>query len=73
MAVDPETGEPASPRRLFAGVFVGDPGGNVPAYDVSVNGDRFLMLRPDASASALSVVDHWQSAVFTDQASEMEP
>ena len=73
VAVDPETGEPAAPRRLFAGVFVSDPGGNVPAYDVSVNGDRFLMLRPDAAPSALSVVDHWQSAVFTDQPSEMEP
>ena len=73
VAVDPETGEPASPRRLFAGVFVSDPGGNVPAYDVGVDGTRFLMLRPDAPASALSVVDHWQSAVFTDQPSEMEP
>ena len=73
VAVDPETGELESPRRLFAGVFVSDPGGNVPAYDVGVNGDRFLMLRPDASASAFYVVDHWQSAVFTDQSAEMEP
>lgn len=73
VAVDPVTGELESPRRLFAGVFVSDPGGNVPAYDVGVSGDRFLMLRPDASASALSVVDHWQSAVFADKSAEMEP
>ena len=66
VAVDPETGEHSSPSRLFAGVLVSDPGGNVPAYDVSGDGARFLMLRPDAHASALSVVDHWQSAVFTD-------
>ena len=73
VTVDAETGEPSSTRRLFAGAFVRDPGGNVPAYDVSVDGSRFLMLRPDASAGALSVVDHWQSAVFTDQPSDVEP
>ena len=73
VTIDAETGEASSPRRLFAGVFVSDPGGNVPAYDVSVDGTQFLMLRPETPASALSVVDHWQSAVFTDPQSEMEP
>ena len=73
VAIDSETGEAEPPRRLFAGVFVSDPGGNVPAYDVSVDGGRFLMLRPDTPASALSVVDHWQLAVFTDPPSEREP
>jgi len=73
VAVDAETGRFASPRHLFTGVFVSDPGGNIPAYDVSVDGTRFLMLRPDSHASALSVVDHWLTAVFTETALEMEP
>ena len=70
VAVNAESGELSSPRRLFAGVFVSDPGGNVPAYDVSIDGARFLMLRPNTRATALSVVDRWQSAVFTDQTPE---
>ena len=65
VAVDPKTGGSSSPRRQFAGVFVSDPGGNVPAYDVSIDGARFLMLRPDTRARSLFVVDHWQSSVFT--------
>jgi hypothetical protein len=31
------------------------------------------MLRPGAAKSTLSVVDHWQSDIFTDQPSEMDP
>jgi len=73
VAIDSETGTAEPPRRLFAGVFVSDPGGNVPAYDVSLNGNRFLMLQPDTPASGLSVVDHWQSAVFTDPPAERKP
>jgi Tol biopolymer transport system component len=74
VAVDPKTGESSSSRRQFSGVFVTDPGGNVPAYDVSIDGTRFLMLRPDTRARSLFVVDHWQSSVFTgDQPSETEP
>ena len=67
VAVNPETGALSTPRRLFAGLFLRDPGGNLPAYDVSVDGSRFLMLRPDTEARPLSVVDNWQTAVFDPQ------
>lgn len=64
VTVNAETGELSAAHRLFAGRFERDPNGNVPAYDVSVDGSRFLMLRPETDPPALSVVDHWQSAVF---------
>ena len=66
VAVDRDTGVPTLAKHLFAGLFVNDPGGNVPSYDVSEDGSRFLMLRPISTVNRLSVVDHWQAVVFVE-------
>jgi Tol biopolymer transport system component len=66
VTIDGDTGRFGTPDRLFAGTFVIDPGGNVPFYDVSADGTRFLMLRSVTRTSDLTVVSGWQSVVFPD-------
>lgn len=63
MMVVPVTGQPGSPtgvpRVLFTGQFVST---DIPNYDVSRKGERFLMLRrveDDIVSQALRIVDNW--------------
>ena len=61
VAIDRETGDVGAPNRLFSGVFVRDPDGNVASYDVAPDGTRFLMLRPSTRTADLRVISHWKS------------
>jgi hypothetical protein len=66
MAVDIETKEgfrASSPKLLFEGQYLGGPVGIQPGigYDVSPDGRRFLMIKPDSEPNAvqLQVVENW--------------
>ena len=50
-----------TPVRLFRGnYFLGGANSIGRTYDVSPDGRRFLMIKPDAaSATAIAVVQHW--------------
>ena len=61
VSVDTDTGQVGQPRRLFAGIFVRDPGGNVASYDTALDGKRFLMLRPSTRPAALRVISNFES------------
>jgi eukaryotic-like serine/threonine-protein kinase len=52
-----------SPQRLFERPFVLDPGGNLPNYDLSPDGRRFVMLQSTEHPSELRVVLNWLTDV----------
>jgi hypothetical protein len=54
---------PGSPQRLFERQYVLDPGGNLPDYDVSPDGQRFVMLQSTDHPSELRVVVNWPTEV----------
>ncbi len=62
MAVDITT-EPTfragNPRLLFEGLYQGGIGGNRAFYDVTPDGQRFLMLQAAAGATQINVVENW--------------
>ena len=47
------------PRRLFGGPYAGE--GRDPAFDVTADGSRFLMIKTDpvATLQRLTLVQHW--------------
>jgi serine/threonine protein kinase/Tol biopolymer transport system component len=66
MAVDIETKEgfrAGTPKVLFEGQYLGGPAGIQPGigYDVSPDGKRFLMIKPEGelNAAQLQVVENW--------------
>jgi serine/threonine-protein kinase len=52
-----------SAQRLFERQYVLDPGGNMPNYDVSPDGQRFVMLQSTDHPSELRVVLNWLTDV----------
>ncbi len=52
------------PEHLFDGVYLGDPLGNLPAYDTDPDGERFLMLAPAGRTPLVHLLTDWQSTVF---------
>ena len=54
----------AEPEHLFDGVQVGDPLGNLPAYDVAPDGERLLMLELAGRARVVHLLTGWQATVF---------
>jgi Tol biopolymer transport system component len=56
--VVPFDGQPQRARRLFHGVFQLDPIG-IANYDVTLDGKRFVMVKPAERASHLVVVVNW--------------
>jgi hypothetical protein len=62
MAVSVSTGTVptlADPQVLFEQPFAFGSGITIPNYDVSADGQRFLMIKEDANASRLNVVLNW--------------
>ena len=66
MAVDVTTQPTFSaggPKIVFEGQYVSDPGGGRPNYDVSRDGQRFLMMKSSklqgASLTQINVVQNW--------------
>ena len=62
MVVSVDTGaglRPGKPRRLFAGPYRGE--SQEPAFDVSPDGRRFLMIKSDDAATLrqINVVQNW--------------
>ena len=58
-------GQPgAEPEHLFDGAYLGDPLGNLPAYDAAPDGERFLMLEPAGRADVVHLLAGWQATVF---------
>ena len=58
-------GQPgAEPEQLFDGAYIGDPLGNLPAYDAAPDGERFLMLEPAGRADVVHLLTGWQATVF---------
>ena len=53
-----------APEHLFDGAYLGDPLGNLPAYDTAPDGERFLMLEPAGRAPLVHLLTGWQSTVF---------
>ena len=54
---DTSSGEPGAPRMLFEGEYEADIWTN---YDISPDGDKFLMILPDANAPhELRVILNW--------------
>lgn len=52
------------PEHLFDGAYLGDPLGNLPAYDTAPDGERFLMLEAAGRAPLVHLLTGWQSTVF---------
>ena len=64
VAID-ASGQPgAEPEHLFDGTYLGDPLGNLPAYDAAPDGERFLMLEPAGRVGAVHLFTGWQATVF---------
>jgi serine/threonine-protein kinase len=62
VAIDPATGAVGSPRVLFSGPYVDNPGWTRPrSYDVTADGLRFLMTRtpPDPPRPRILLVLNW--------------
>ena len=55
---------PGAPEHLFDGAYLGDPLGNLPAYDTAPDGERFLMLEPAGRTPRVHLLTGWQSTVF---------
>ena len=51
------------PQRLFERQYMLDPGGNLPNYDVSSDGRRFVMLQSAERPIELRVVLNWLTRV----------
>ena len=45
-------------------MLLGDPLGNLPAYDVAPDGERFLMLELASRADIIHLLTGWRTAVF---------
>lgn len=66
LAVDVRTSatafEPGRPELLFEGTFAREPQGNT-NYDVSADGEHFLMVQPDEATrmQEIVVVQNWLS------------
>lgn len=60
--VDQQAGRFGVPHALFE-THPGEPGGSPVLYDVSADGQRFLMVRPrpGASAAVTTVIVNWPS------------
>jgi serine/threonine-protein kinase len=62
VSVDPSSGTVGKPAQLFSGRYVSETEWSVPrSYDVTADGERFLMLRlpPGGSRSRVNVVTNW--------------
>jgi serine/threonine-protein kinase len=61
VAVDPASGTVGKPTLLFSGQYVSMTDWSVPrSYDVTADGERFLMLRlPPGGRSRVNVVTNW--------------
>jgi Tol biopolymer transport system component len=59
VAIDPESGEPRRPQTLFTGTFA--VAGDARSYDVSSDGQRFLLVKipADAVPRTVNVVLNW--------------
>ena len=64
VAIDPGGRPRAEPEHLFDGVLLSDPLGNLPAYDVAPDGERFLMLELASRADIIHLLTGWRTAVF---------
>ena len=64
VAIDAGGRPRAEPEHLFDGVLLGDPLGNLPAYDVAPDGERFLMLELASRADVIHLLTGWRTAVF---------
>ena len=64
VTIDQGTGTATRATRLFDDLSVTDPDGNLPAYDVSADGSRLLMLRPAANVGVLHLLRNWASIVW---------
>jgi hypothetical protein len=57
VGIDPETGASSPPRVLFSGPYLDNPGWTRPrSYDVTPDGERFLMARLPAERPRPRVV-----------------
>ncbi len=50
----------SAPRHLFDGAFVADASAVLPAYDVDLDGSRFVMLQPAGRVETLHVLTGWR-------------
>ena len=66
--IDAGGAPPTEPEHLFDGGHLGDPLGNLPAYDVSPDGERFLMLEPAGRAPIVHLLTGWRTTVFPPEA-----
>ena len=64
VAIDLEGRPRSGPEHLFDGVYLGDPPGNLPAYDVAPGGERFLMLEPAGQVDIMHLLAGWQTTTF---------
>jgi hypothetical protein len=51
----------ASPRQLFERQYAYGAGITIANYDVTADGERFVMVKDESSAGRLNVVLNWQS------------
>ncbi len=61
VSVDPETGELGRPQTLFEGAYESSPDGTSRNYDVTADGERFLMVKrpPDRAPRQIVVVTNF--------------
>ena len=53
-----EKGAPGEPRLVFEGHFERDPGSNLAAYDIDLQG-RFVMLKSAIKPREVRIVQNW--------------
>jgi hypothetical protein len=49
----------SSPEKLFDGRYAYGAGVTIPNFDVSRDGQRFVMVKPESGAGRLNVVLNW--------------